>query len=72
MEMLIANPEVRREKRARAFEALVKKVKELAREFNFKTIFMSVSNKGLVERLKGVGFTETDQGCSQMLLKVGV
>lgn len=66
-EFLVANPEVRREPRAKAIEALIEKVKANADGLGFTSIFMSVTNQSLVKRLEARGFKVTDKNMTNLI-----
>lgn len=60
-EFMVANPEIRHEERALAFKALAGKIKDLAREFGFKSIYSSIRNPSLINRMEKEGFQAQDK-----------
>lgn len=70
-EWIVANPEVRREKRAAALDALIQQAKTAAAEMGFKSIYMSIKHEGLLKRLEGFGFEVTDKGMNSLICSIG-
>lgn len=70
-EFLVANPDIRKEQRSTAIEALVDKAKEASREMGFKTIFMSVTNDSLIRRLEKQGFKANEKGMTNLTYSIG-
>lgn len=66
-EWIVVNPEIRREKRTLALNALIKKAKEAAKVMEFETIFMSVRHAPLVSRLEKHGFVPRDQHMTNLV-----
>jgi len=71
LEFIVANPEVRREKRSLALTTLLDVSKKVATEFGFRSMFTSVHNESLGKRLEQGGFIATDRNMTNYICNVG-
>lgn len=69
-EFVIANPEVRREKRSEALDNLISTAKIVAGAHGFKSIFVNTQSSSLGLRLSKHGFVETDKGMTNFICNV--
>lgn len=67
LEFIVADPEVRRERRAAILSVLLSSLKLIAETMGYQTIFTSGKNVSLGERLKLQGFQPTDEGVTQYI-----
>lgn len=67
LEFVVANPEIRREKRTEAFEAFLEAMVKYSKEAGFSTIFTTVKSGGLMGRLENQGFQKSDVGMTNMV-----
>jgi hypothetical protein len=65
LEWIVASPLIRHEERANVLSVLISSATMAARLMGFQSIFTSSKNQSLEARLKGHGFTPTDQGVTQ-------
>lgn len=61
MEWIVANPEIRREARSSCLSVLISTAKILAKFMGFRSIYMSISNPSLAQRIEAQGFKSSDQ-----------
>lgn len=66
-EWIVANPKVRRERRAEALEALIEAGKSAAKEMGFGVIFISARSQPLISRLKRHGFGSEDANMTNLI-----
>lgn len=71
LEWVVANPEVRREKRAAALDELVLTLKNMANRMGFETIFMTARSAPLISRMEKHGFISTDKSMTNLIFKSG-
>jgi hypothetical protein len=62
LEWIVASPEVRREERASVLSVLLSTAKLLAQTMGFQSIFISIRNQSLAQRLEAQGFKPTEGG----------
>lgn len=71
LEYVVANPEVKGERRAKGLDMLIASAKYKAHELGHKSIFMSTDHELLIKRLKKHGFDEQNKGMSHLFCNLG-
>lgn len=69
-EFIVANPEIRKEKRKECLSHLINEAKSAAKDMGFQSIFMTVTNESLIARLKSHGFEVVDTGVSNIMFNI--
>lgn len=65
-EFIVANPKIRKDKRANCFRELFKSGKILAKEMGFKTMLVMARNDSLISRLEKEKFEIADEGMTHL------
>lgn len=69
-EFVVANPEIKGLARELAFKQLTDSVVQYSKTRGIKTLFTSVNNKGLIEKLKSSGFIQTDVNMTNFVRRI--
>ena len=70
-EWIVANPDVRRERRAAALDHLFEHAKTSAKSLGFQTIFMTAHSGPLIKRLVTNGFSANETDMTNLTFNIG-
>ncbi len=71
-EWIVANPEIRKEKRSEAIFYLIREIKSAAHEMGFKSIFTSANNESWISKLQKENFILCDRNVTQLMFQGGM
>lgn len=67
LEFIVANPEIKGEKRDQAFNMMMDSLEGYTKSRNFTSIFSSVSNNSLIKRLEKRDFQKTNENMTNFI-----